>query len=390
MQNRRNPRGRGRGRAGWPLVSVQVTLAVVLVFGAVVATRAFLSVVNTPLGFDPDNLVYVGVSPDAGPPDQLEAFYTEAADALSRQPGVEVVGATGYLPFGGNGNEGFRLQNGERSPVAISHALPGFLEATGLPVVRGRLLTWDDVRTAPDAAVISEAAASLLFPQGVAVGQTIDNGAGRLSRVVGIVGDVRWGLAAEPRPTLYVVPGRATRLLALVAKTSDLSDAGLTRLRRAVGAVAPTMPVTVTRWRDRLNGSLSVVNPRFQTLVLSSFAAIALALTALGIFGVVAFVVASRSKEMGIRVAIGAEPRALVRMMVWQALVPVGAGLAAGLLATRWLAGFAEAQLFNVNTSDPTTLAAASLTVTVAAVIAAWLPARRASRVDPVVVLKAE
>jgi hypothetical protein len=362
----------------------------VLVFGAVVATRAFLSVVNTPLGFDPDHLVYIGVFPDAGPPDRLEAFYIEAANALSRQPAVEVVGATGYLPFGATGDEGFILPNGDRSPVAISHAWPGFLEATGLPVVRGRLLTWDDVRTAPDAAVISEAAASLLFPQGVAVGQTIDNGAGRLSRVVGVVGDVRWGPTAEPRPTLYVVPGRATRLLALVAKTSDLSDAGLTRLRRAVGAEAPTVPVTVTRWRDRLNGSLSVVNPRFQTLVLSSFAAIALALTALGIFGVVAFVVASRSKEMGIRVAIGAEPRALVRMMVWQALVPVGAGLAAGLLATRWLAGFAEAQLFNVNTSDPTTLAAASLTVTVAAVIAAWLPARRASRVDPVVVLKAE
>ena len=390
LQNRRSGRASSRRRAGWPMVVTQVALAVVLVFGAVMATRAFLSVIATPLGFEPDGLAYVSVFPAGATPEQREAFYVQAVDALRTQPGIEAVGATGYLPLGATGDEGIRLPNGDRSPVTISHALPGFLDAARLPVVRGRLLTWDDVRTAPDAAVISESAAALLFPDGDAIGRIVDNGSGRLSRIVGVVSDVRWGPTAEARPTVYAIPGPATRLLALVVRTSDLSDAGLSRLRRTVSALAPTVPVDASRWRDRLDSSLSVVNPRFQTLVLSSFAAIALALTALGIFGVVAFVVATRSREMGIRIAVGAEPRSLVRLMVRQALVPVAGGLAAGLLATRWLAGFAEAQLYDVNTSDPVTLAGATITVVCAALVAAWLPARRASRVDPVVALRAE
>ncbi len=131
-------------------------------------------------------------------------------------------------------------------------------------------------------------------------------------------------------------------------------------------------------------------NPRFQTLVLTSFAAMALGLTVLGVFGVVATLVSARTREMGIRVAIGATPQSLVHLFLRQTLVPVAAGLALGLLAARWLARLAEAQLFKVDAHDPATLAMAAAAVVGSAFIAAYLPARRAARVDPVVVLRAE
>jgi putative ABC transport system permease protein len=131
-------------------------------------------------------------------------------------------------------------------------------------------------------------------------------------------------------------------------------------------------------------------NPRFQTLVLTAFAVLGLTLTTLGIFGAVTFVVTVRTREMGVRLALGAQPRALVRLVVRQALAPVAAGILVGLVATRWLRSIAEAQLIDVNARDPLTLVAVVVTVAVAALVAAYLPARHVTRVDPIGVLRAE
>ena len=143
-------------------------------------------------------------------------------------------------------------------------------------------------------------------------------------------------------------------------------------------------------WSDSIEGLAAYRNPRFQTLVLGTFGALSLVLTSLGIFAVVAFAVASRTREMGVRLALGAPPRSLVRLMVRQAVTPVAVGLFAGLAAVQWLRRIAEAQLFDVNARDPITLAAAAVTVAAAALIAAYFPARHATRVDPIGVLRAE
>lgn len=148
--------------------------------------------------------------------------------------------------------------------------------------------------------------------------------------------------------------------------------------------------MTAAWWSDRIDALTPYRQPRFQALVLGGFAALALGLTALGIFAIVALLVASRTREMGVRIALGATPRALVRLVVRQALTPVVIGVVLGGIGVYWVRGFADAQLAGLDTRDPLTLAAAVLVVLAAALLAAWLPARHASRVDPAIVLRAE
>jgi len=159
--------------------------------------------------------------------------------------------------------------------------------------------------------------------------------------------------------------------------------------RRAIGGLV-TSAVTAVWWSDAISASTPYRNPRFQTLILTTFATLGGALTALGIFAVVSFLVAARAHEMGIRLAIGASPGSIVRLVVRQAVSPVAAGLCLGLIATQWLRPVAEAQLYAVDVRAPGLLAAAAVAVLSAALIAAYLPARRASRTDPIAALRAE
>jgi ABC-type antimicrobial peptide transport system permease subunit len=164
----------------------------------------------------------------------------------------------------------------------------------------------------------------------------------------------------------------------------------LAEARREVGLLAPETPVTGVWWSDSIDAQTAYRNPRFQTLVLGTFGALALGLTALGVFAAVAFAVAARTREMGVRLALGAPPRSLVRLVVREAVTPVVVGIVVGLAATQALRRIAEAQLFEVNTRDPLTLAAAAFSVAAAALVAAYFPARHAARVDPIGVLRAE
>jgi putative ABC transport system permease protein len=161
-------------------------------------------------------------------------------------------------------------------------------------------------------------------------------------------------------------------------------------IRRGIGAIAYGRPLKAGWWNDSIQAMTAYRNPRFQTLVFGTFAGLALLLIALGTFGVVSFSVAARTHEIGVRLALGATPRSLVGMMVGHTLAPIAAGLILGLVLTRWLSKLAEAQLYQVKTNDPAMTVVAALVVTAVAVLAAYAPARRASRVDPLVVLRAE
>jgi ABC-type antimicrobial peptide transport system permease subunit len=164
----------------------------------------------------------------------------------------------------------------------------------------------------------------------------------------------------------------------------------LAEMRREVGQLAPRTAVTAVWWSDSIDGLAAYRNPRFQMFVLGTFAVLALGLTALGIVAIVAFAVAARKREMGVRLAIGAAPQSLVRLVTRQAVTPVVVGMCLGLVGTQWLKRIAEAQLYDVDARDPVTLSAAAIVVVSSALLAAYIPARRASQVDPIVVLRAE
>jgi putative ABC transport system permease protein len=368
------------------MLTVQVALAIVLVFGAGVATRAFVDVLRTPIGFSPDGVVQLGVGPPS--PEGRTEFYRRVIDLLKARPDVIAVGAAGSPPLSGaTGWSGIRRPGSNESVATVFHVSPGYFEALGIAPVNGRLLTWDDAQRAPHA-VLSASAARSLFPGLDPLTQVVDDGTQRW-QVAGIVpdipGDVQRGV-----PPVYVIPTGRTTAMTVFARMRSDARTRPDELRREIRHVAPEAPVDAAWWSDVI-GSLTVYkNPRFQTIVLVSFASIALGLTALGIFGVVAFLVTARTREMGIRVAIGAQPGSLVALIVRQALLPVGLGLLLGLVATQWAGKFAESQLFKVQTRDPWTLALTAAAVVAAAMLAAWLPARRAARVDPILVLRAE
>jgi predicted permease len=376
-----------RGRLGRPLVALQVALTVVLAFGAVTTARAFIKLLNEPLGFNPKNVITVSVSPTDRQNVPQRAFYARAIEALAARSDVESVGAAQVLPMSGLApSEGLRIAGVASRACAIGWALPGYFEAAGIPLLRGRLFDWNDVRGAADAAVVGDAAARVLFPGRDPLGETFENGSGRRFRIVGVVGDSK----GMPGPLAFVIPPENRGMLTLVVRMRSSQQSSLAQIKRQVSALAPTTPVTVRWWSDTIDAMTTYCNPRFQTLVLGTFAGLALGLTALGIFAIVAFSVAIRTREMGIRMTVGAGPRSLVAMMVRQSLTPVIAGLLLGLAGAWWAARVALAQLSQMQTRDPATLAGVAVTVALAALLAAYMPARRASRVDPITVLREE
>jgi predicted permease len=390
-------RGEGRGTPGAigrPLVALQVALAIVVVFGAVIAARAFVDVLRVPLGFSTERVIRVRVSPPRGTVD-LQAFYVRIAAAIAERSDVVSAAAVGAMPLSGQMGDDAARGDGSQLPVAsIVHALPGYFETMRVPLERGHTFAPKDLRSDPDAAVVSASAARVMFAGRDPLGATFDNGRGRTFHVIGIVGDVRRSLDVQDErrllPVVYVMPGASTRLLTVVAQTRDRSEATLAAIKADVHALVPTSRVNADWLDDVVTEQTAYRNPRLQTIVLGGFAGLALVVTMVGVFGVVAYLVAARVRELGIRIAMGAAPRALVALVVRQALVPVAAGIAGGLVAVHWARRFAEAQLFRVDARDPWMLAAAVMAVAAAAAMAAYVPARRATRVDPITVLRVE
>ena len=391
LQARNRPTSRGWFKH--PLIAVQVAASIVLVFGAVVAARAFVSVLNVPLGFEPAQVVTVSVwPPDTGK--ALQDFYVAAIENLASRPDVVAAGAAGSMPLDSSApDQGMGMPDGTRGPAGLVHVLPGYFEAAGIRLVRGRMLDWNDVRGSAEAALLSQSAAAAAFPGTDPLGRTFTNTRGRTFTVVGIVSDVlKSHGSATDSPPGYIIPGADSRGLTLVVRMRPgvRGEDVLVDLRRQIAPMAPGTPVTAEWWSERIAALSAYRNPRFQTLVLTGFGLLAMGLMGVGIYAVISFLVVARTREIGIRVAIGAEPRALVRHMVRQAAVPAALGVIAGLAATRWMARLAEAQLFEVKTNDPWTLAGAALTVAAATLLAAYIPARRAAEVDPLVALRAE
>lgn len=375
-------------RFGQPMIAVQVAVTLVLVFGAVIAGRAFVSVLQVPLGFDAERVVTI----DAATPGATGGrdFYATVLDRLRAHPDVVAAGATSTLPLAGTAMfDSLPGVDGDRR-AGVNLVMPGYLETIGVRLVRGRVLDARDLRTASDVIVLSESAVRALLPGREPIGATVQNSSGRRFTVIGVVGDLRIRLDdSDVAAVGYTLPP-ADVVLTIVARVRTGNEAVLAALRSLAVAAAGGQPVDAAWWSASISDITAYRNPRFQTVVLGGFALLALALTATGVFGLISFLVASRAGELGVRSSLGATPRSLMQLVARQALTPVALGIIGGLVGSRGLAKLAAAQLYDVQTNDPLTLAGTTVVVIVAAGAAAYVPARRARRADPVSLLRAD
>jgi putative ABC transport system permease protein len=382
-------------RGGQVLIAIEVALAVVLLAGAGLVVTSFARLLHVDVGFDPHVVVTMEAEPLDPAPGVLRDFYPSLLSRVRQLPGVEAAGAVDMLPLGGTL---FMLPvraEGAMRVVTVAHVLPSFFETLGLRVIEGRPFTDADSSSAAPVVVISERAARELFPTDSALGrEVILSGRPAMPRqVVGVVGNVsNWVGPSRSEPAIYVAydPTAPSFMpLTIVLRAKALTPALADGLRRAAESIGPRVFV------DRIRPGIDwfddrIVTEHHRTELLGLLGALGLLLALVGVASVTAYAVARRTQEIGVRMTFGARPGQVVRTMMADAAWPVAIGLGLGLVgaffATRVVASF----LFETTVHDPATFAAVVATMVVSAGVAAWLPARRAVRVDPVVALRAE
>jgi putative ABC transport system permease protein len=379
------------GHLGRPMMAFQVALAIVLVHGAMIAVRSMVALLSTPLGFTSDHVITLTISPPGQATNGQPAFYRQLVQTIKARSDVVSVGAASAIPLDDEMPDyAVRRADGSRTAAGVVPILPGYFETIGIPLRRGRQLEWDDAHRPEQAALLSESAARLLFPGRDPIGLSLTDSGGRLYSIVGIVGDVGTLPSGQVRPLVYAVLQLPRGYLTVVARMRRDGALVPAELRQEVLAIAPGASVTARWWTTTINALSTYRIPRFRSLVLSAFGGLSLGLTMLGVFGIAAFRVAVRTRELGIRLALGAAPGGLVRLMISETLIPVVSGLLVGFALTFWVVGTAAQRLFGLDTRDVPTAILAAAVVLASAAVAAYIPARRATRVDPLVVLRVE
>jgi putative ABC transport system permease protein len=394
------PRRRLRGT----LVAVEVALAVVLLAGAGLALRSFDRLNRIDPGFDArGTLVADIVLPAATYADDqsIVRFYQRYIDALSSQAGVISAGAVAVPPLARGGFGGTFTQIGKPEPqeeprMQVRAVTPGYLETVKIPLRRGRLLTSADRAGAAPVAVITEAAARKYWPGEDPVGQRIRLHVSTTTRevereIVGVVGDVRAGrIETEPAPMVYVPhPQYVFEFMTVFVRTAGDPMGSAPVLRSQLAALDPQIAAGRIRPGDALVRQ-ALAQPRFRMILLVGFAATALVLAALGLYGVMAFAVSQRRSEIGLRIALGAERGEVVGLVLRQGMLPVAAGLAIGLAGALAASEVMRTLLFGIEPFDVPTFASVLLLLTAVAALACYLPARRAATVYPLVSLRTD
>ena len=387
-------------RGGQALIAAEVALAVVLVVAAGLMLRSFARLSAVDLGFNPDGLITMEVLPLDRDPAAHEAYYTALVERLRTTPGVASVGLVDYFPLGdGTAFTGFR-GSGERVFASVFGALPGYFETIEVALRAGRLPTAADQASGLRGAVINEAAARALFPDGPAVGRRVSPAAADSEEsraVLGVIADLRHGGPLDDRsenfPQVFL-PLEPTEFdlnqanMIVLRPSGNVPDLG-NRLREAAHAVGPRVLVERIRSANDWFGD-RVITPRRRTVLLSLLGGLGLALALVGVFGMTAYAVERRTAEIGVRMAFGARPGQVVTTMVRDSAIPIAAGTLLGLggaaLATRVIESF----LFETAPTDTATFAAVALALVAVGCLAALIPAMRAARVDPVATLRAE
>jgi putative ABC transport system permease protein len=394
----------GRLRAG--LVIAQVGLSLVLLVGAGLLLRSFAEVLRVNAGFTPEGVAAarVSLSGDAYRKDEAQIrYWSEAMRRASALPGVVSAGAVSVPPLQGRSDWSFTLE-GYEPPTKdaapddeLRRAMPGYFETLRIPLRSGRTFTAADDEKAPYVAMVNEAWVRKYFPGQDALGKRLRFGShdGAFSQwrtVVGVVADTHdFGLDGASPPVFYLPqPQLPESEMVVLVRSSGVNEAALAQaLRAALSGVDPGQPVDWAEpFADRVESALSA--RRFPLQLLAAFAALALVLSALGIYGVTSYAVTQRTREIGVRIAIGAQASDVLGMVMGNALRLAGAGLLLGLCAALLGARVLGSQLYGVSAHDPLTYLAISAVLAAVALFAAWLPARRATRVDPMTALRAE
>jgi putative ABC transport system permease protein len=398
--------GRGSTRVRSTLVVAEMALAVVLLAGAGLLIKSFVRLQSVDPGFRPQGALSFSLSlPEAAYRDESvrSIFYERLLDRMEALPGVRTAAVVSDLPMSGGATfltfeiEGREpARPGDEPGAQILRATPDYFRTLAIPVLRGRAFTDEDREGAPPVVVLNQEAVRRLFPDQDPIGQRIRLGLGddtaEVSReVVGVVGNVRQlGLDEEPQGVVYVPQAQApVGSMDVVLSTSvpPMSLAGV--VKREVEALDPNLPVNDLQPLQEIV-SESISEPRFYMLLLSIFAGVALSLAAIGIFGVMSYTVAQRTREIGIRMALGAHPRDVLRLVVGRSLALAGMGTALGLLAALAGARLLSGLLYGVGATDPLTFLAVAAILLGVAFVASYLPARAATRVDPNVALRYE
>ena len=385
-----------RMRAG--LVAAQVALSLVLVIGAGLTLKSFVRLQAVPSGFDADRTLtaYVSLPPTRySTPTKRAAFWAQALDALRGVPGVDVVGVVNRPPFsGGNSTRGLKIDGRDLTPPASADyrtASPEYFRALGIPLLRGRPIQESDTEGGALVAIVSASMASQFWPSVDPIGHKISIADDKPMTVVGVVGDVRHqSLDAPPNPTFYV-PYRqdpwGTMMFAL--QTSMPADAMRRAIENAMARVDKDQPVGATLTMDELL-SRTLARRRFGVTLLTAFGAIAVTLAAVGLYGVLAFIVGERRREIGVRMALGAQPRDIIAELLGEGLRLTGFGVVAGMALALAAGRLLNALLFGTSPTDAVTFLSASALIVTIAACASLVPAIRASRVDPLVALRDE
>jgi putative ABC transport system permease protein len=394
------------------LVVAEVALSVVLLVGAGLALRSFARLVNVDPGFQADDqLTFTVVMNPAhyeGAP-QMIAFARRLGEQLASMPGVEHAGATTALPFSGQniengfGVEGLVITRGAEEPVAGMRGVTAdYFAALGVPLKAGRFFAAADREDSLPVAIVNETFARRYWPGQSAIGKRVKEGGADSSAVwrpvVGVVADIRHtGPGEEARPEVdfpyaQLEPGfmsNWSRGIAFVVRGRVPGTSLISAVRARVHDIDPAMPLNDVQTMAALASEV-VAQPRFRTLLLGAFAALALVLATVGVFGVLSYFVTQRTQEIGIRIALGARPRDVIRMVVVRGVMLAGAGVAIGLVAAIPLARAMQSLLFDVPPTDAATFATVAAVLTLIAAAASYLPARRATRVDPMTALRME
>jgi predicted permease len=374
------------------LVVAEIALAVVLLVGAGLLIRSFIQLTRVDPGFNAEQALSFRVTlqseqyKEDGPTRIRVAEFEERLRAI---PGVGVVAATSVLPLSGRGAMvGFAVEGVPPLPnvnpeIALASMTPDYFRAIGAPLRRGRPFTDQDRTDAPRVAIANEAAVRRWFPHRDPLGKRVNiNGVPR--EIVGIVGDVLQRSAAQPTVAMIYVPfaQRTIRSVKLVVRASGDPVALAAAIRAQIRALDPDLAIADITPLSQLVFR-SMARPRFYTTLLALFAVVALLLAATGVFGVMSYAVAQRGREISIRMALGAVPRDVVRMVVGRALALSAAGIVLGVTAALALGRFIQGQLFGVTPFDPVTLTGVAVVLGASATLASFLPARRATKFDP-------
>jgi putative ABC transport system permease protein len=404
---------RGAGRLRGMLVLGVMAMAVVLLIGAGLLVRSFDRLLAVDPGFRAERVMTFSITATStkyGKQADLRTLTTAVIDRMKAVPGVQSVSIVDYLPMSGSfSRTSVHLDGtppdppGERKITSIHLVAPDYFATMGIPLIRGRDFSTVDRSGAPIAVIVNEEFVRRYFDGQDAIGKRVTTGFGTDTSdgpggeievggpIVGIVKNVKAdGLTSDVLPqTYFAAEQTTTSQFSVLLRTTASPTTVATAVRRQMRALDPDLPLYGLRQLSEVV-SQSVSQPRFYTILLSLFAGIALTLAAVGIYGVISYAVSQRTRELGIRIALGASAREVVRHVLAQGLVLTLGGLAVGLTAAVWASRALSSFLFGIEPLDMTTYFAVAVVLSAVAVIACLVPARRASRVDPMVAIRAE